>query len=452
MAATKIGTVTALLVAKTGKFERGMKRARRSTGRFSKGLKAAKGAVAKFGLALSGALIARAFVRSIREASRAIDDLAKKSALLGLTTEKLAGLQFAAKLASVNVETFNMALQRMVRRVAEAAKGTGEAQGALRELGLDASVLASLSPDRQFRLIADAMETVATQGDRVRLSMKLFDSEGVKLALVMRGGAAALDAAEKEARAFGVAISEFDAQRIQDANDAWSRMTERLRGVSIAAAVANTTLKTALADTVDRVVGKWTEWLGIINRTRIRGTEMWQAMIEGGRQAQSQVDAINQRNRAAALEQAKAFNRLTDEAEKMADSFRSPMEVLEDKLGRANELLEAGAFSAQQYKQVLEGLGTEMANLGGVTEATAEKMMRVVSRGPSGARFGGAVGVGTTEARRATFAAQNIKSERFQKETSKNTKDTAAGVDETVRVLGDVERAIISRSIQLVSF
>ena len=110
-----------------------------------------------------------------------IDSLAKTADKLGLTTEALQLLRYQGEQSGVSINTMDMALQRMTRRVAEAAQGTGEAKGAIKELGLSAAELAAMSPDQQFKAIAEAMKGVAAQGDKVRLAMKLFDSEGVAL-------------------------------------------------------------------------------------------------------------------------------------------------------------------------------------------------------------------------------------------------------------------------------
>ena len=85
----------------------------------------------------------------VQTSRTAVDELGKVSDKLGISTERLAGLQHAAELTGNSTRNLNLGLQRMVRRVAEAAEGTGEAQNALAELGLDAKELAQLSPDHQ---------------------------------------------------------------------------------------------------------------------------------------------------------------------------------------------------------------------------------------------------------------------------------------------------------------
>lgn len=151
---------------------------------------------------------------------RAIDQLAKTADKVGATTQALAGMQYAAEISGVTTETLNMALQRMTRRVSEAALGTGEAKGALRELGIEAGELQQLPLDEQLGVIADAMQNVGSQSDRVRLAMKLFDSEGVALVNTLKGGSAELQKMALEADLLGLAISRTDAQKIEEANDA----------------------------------------------------------------------------------------------------------------------------------------------------------------------------------------------------------------------------------------
>lgn len=186
----------------------------------------------KVGGLIAGMFAIRAIKGFIEGQLAAIDALGKTADRLGLATERLAGLRHAAEQTGVSTATLDMALQRMVRRVAEAAQGTGEAKGALQELGISAEALARLSPDEQFRRLADAMQGVTNQGDRVRLAMKLFDSEGVALVNTMRGGSAQLMEFQSEAEKLGIALDRSAVKKIEDANDAINRLKASLLGVA----------------------------------------------------------------------------------------------------------------------------------------------------------------------------------------------------------------------------
>jgi hypothetical protein len=160
------------------------------------------------------------------QAANSADQLGKFSDKLGEAPEKIQGLQRAAQLTGVSVETTNMALQRMTRRTSEAAQGTGEAVNAIKELGLDAKELAKLSPADQFSKLSDAMKGVKSQGDRVRLAMKLFDSEGVSLVNTLDLGSKGLADIAKEVDEYGIALTRVDIAKIEAANDSWFRATE----------------------------------------------------------------------------------------------------------------------------------------------------------------------------------------------------------------------------------
>ena len=114
-------------------------------------------------MAAAGAAMAVAFGR---QQLQSIDNLAKMSDRLGLATEELQGLRRAAELTGVQTSALDMGIQRMTRRVAEAARGTGEAKDAIKELGLDAKTLSAMPVQEQFREIAGAMEGVGSQSQR----------------------------------------------------------------------------------------------------------------------------------------------------------------------------------------------------------------------------------------------------------------------------------------------
>ena len=174
---------------------------------------------AKIGLAFATAGAAAAAALTKMQMSN-IDSLAKTADKIGVTTEALGGLRHAAELTGVGSDTLDMAMQRLTRRVSEAANGTGEAKNALIELGINAANLEKLPLDVQMEVIADAMGDVKSQSDKVRLAMKLFDSEGVSLVNTLALGSTGLEQMAKEADTLGITVSRVDAAKIEMANDA----------------------------------------------------------------------------------------------------------------------------------------------------------------------------------------------------------------------------------------
>lgn len=230
-----IGEMAVNVVARIQKFTRDMKKANTTVGRFAKSVKRNMGiankALGAFGL-VGGGLSVIGLAVGFNRVTESIDRLAKTSAKLGLATDQLQALRFAAEKAGVENNTLDMALQRLGRRVSEAAQGTGEAKNALIELGISAQQLNQLPLDRQMRVIADRFKDVKSQTDRVRLAFKLFDSEGVALVNVLKDGAAGLDEAEKRFRKLGAAITPEDAKKIERFNDAMTDLKTALGGIS----------------------------------------------------------------------------------------------------------------------------------------------------------------------------------------------------------------------------
>lgn len=223
--------ITVRIGADTDQLESALRRSKSQLGQLSREFKDGAIQAAKYGAAAAaaGAALGAAMVS---QSLKAVDALAKTSDKLGIATEALQGLRHAAELTGVGTNQLEMGLQRMTRRVSEAAQGMGEAQDAIKELGLSATELVRLSPDQQFRAITEAMEGVTSQSDKIRLAFKLFDSEGVNLVNTMAMGAEKLDEVTGEIEAMGLAMTRVDAAQIEAANDSFTRVGAVVDGIS----------------------------------------------------------------------------------------------------------------------------------------------------------------------------------------------------------------------------
>lgn len=192
--------------------------------------------------AFRGQLLALAgvggFAAVISSTLKSADRLNKLSDRLGVGTAALSEYAHVADLAGVSIQTLGTAWQRQTRRVAEAAKGTGEAKDALEELGVEVADLNLLSADRQFEILADAINDVENQADRVRIAMKLWDTEGVALLNITNQGTAAMRRQREEARQLGLSLDGLSADQASNAIDAMTRLTGTLEGLKQTAILA----------------------------------------------------------------------------------------------------------------------------------------------------------------------------------------------------------------------
>jgi len=202
-------------------------------------------------VALGGAA---GFGYMVKSSLNATDSLAKTAAKIGTTTDALSKLQYAASITGVEQNTLNMAMQRFTRRTAEAAKGTGEAKGAIKELGLDATKLQKLPLDQKMMVLADAFGNVDSKADKLRIAFKLFDSEGAALVNTLALGADGMSQLFDKADLLGIVMSQDAATGAEAANDALSDLFSVARGLK-------DQFSAALAPAITKAVNTFTNFI-----------------------------------------------------------------------------------------------------------------------------------------------------------------------------------------------
>lgn len=213
-----IATMQVTLLADVRKLVDGFNKAENATKKFvanTKRLVAVAVGIAGF----------KSLTEAVLRTVEAIDMAGKTAAKLGITIEAFQELQFVASQSGIQMNQMETALQRLARRTAQAAMGTGEAVQAFKQLNLNAQSLNRLSADKQFEAIAKAMEAIANQNDRIALAQKFFDSEGVVLLQAMNDGMQGIVDKRREAQEIGL-FSIEDAQRAAEFNDALDKLTK----------------------------------------------------------------------------------------------------------------------------------------------------------------------------------------------------------------------------------
>jgi len=200
-------------------------------GSVTSGLKKVTGAVFSMRTALVGAAGLAGFGLLVKSSLSATDSLAKTASKIGTTTEALSALRYAADITGVATTTMDMALQRFTRRTAEAAKGTGEAKGAIRELGINAKELNRMPLDQRMLALADAFSGVKSESDRLRLAFKLFDSEGAALVNTLSLGREGLAELLGEAKALGAVMSSDAARGVEKTADEITKLKAIAQGM-----------------------------------------------------------------------------------------------------------------------------------------------------------------------------------------------------------------------------
>ena len=187
----------------------------------------------------------------IRSGLQTVDAQAKLAQSLGTTVASIQTLERAGELAGVSMSGIEQATKDLTRRLSQAAAGTGPAADALDRLGLSASDLIALPLDQRVGAINAAIEDFVPAAERAAVAGQLFGEEG-SIAM-SRIDTATLRQATDDVLAFGVVVSEQDADPIERTNDALSRLGLIWRGVSNQLAVAAAPALEAVANALASV-------------------------------------------------------------------------------------------------------------------------------------------------------------------------------------------------------
>lgn len=254
----------------------GLQRLRQSVAAVGQGFGNVVGAAGRLTrrLAVAGGAAAGAawgFERFVSGVTDVGDRIGKLSERLGVNAQTLQEWQYGARLSGINTQTFNMALQRFARRIGEAAHGTGEAQAAVRYLGVSVRDAEGniRSTEELLPEFADALAGVENEQTRLALAMKLFDSEGVAMLQMLNGGSEALREFAREARRSGAVLTDELIAQSEDYTDNMENFRQSLFGIRVA--IVSKVLP-AVTDWIERMTellrtnreaisGRITEWL-----------------------------------------------------------------------------------------------------------------------------------------------------------------------------------------------
>ena len=166
-----------------------------------------------------------------------IDNQSKLARQLIGTVDGVNALQYAADLSGVQME----ALSEQVRKLnAVLANPSDATKKALADLGLSAEQLLKMDVDKRVEVLSDRFKELGYSMAQIDATLKLLGVEGKDLGKLFLEGGEGIRQAREELIAWGFAISDIDAAKIEAANDSFSKAERILSGIGqvIAAKVA----------------------------------------------------------------------------------------------------------------------------------------------------------------------------------------------------------------------
>ena len=250
-----IGELVVAVTARTGKFERGLRRSKISLRKFERQIKKNEQAMAALSEAkrqftqvkiknvfLGISAAAGAAAVSFNRTASAMGEIQKRAGALQMSTQALSELAHAANQNGVEFDDLHGLLEEMNIRLSEAAKGSGSAKAALEQLNVPVADLMRMKPEEAFGELAKHLEAI--QGaEKIELADALFGGDAFKVMPLINQGADGIKRLREEAVEMGTA---FDGAGVQEFLKSSKQMTSAFEGmqrqfvIQIAPAVAAT--------------------------------------------------------------------------------------------------------------------------------------------------------------------------------------------------------------------
>jgi len=195
---------------------------------------ALEGAAKKAGAAIAATLSVGVIAAWVKESIDAADAARKQAQAIGLTTEALTSLQWAASQSGVSTNDLSAAFGRLNRAAMDAATGSEKQAQLFAKLGVSVtdSEGALRSGDAILMDLADRFKQLPDGVEKSALAMELFGRSGAKLIPMLNAGSDGLTQLREEAERLGLVINDKQAQEAEQFNDSISALGAQSKGAA----------------------------------------------------------------------------------------------------------------------------------------------------------------------------------------------------------------------------
>lgn len=179
------------------------------------------------GIAVAGlALVTAGVVAFAFKWSASVDTIGKTSRKLGVASDELQKLQFAAQISGASAEQLTTSVRFLLQGMFDArTKGVGPLKEGFDEVGLSVEQFRGKNLQDTFSIIADAINKVPNKLDRTAIRLKIFGRQGgVALGELLNLSSKGIKELTDNAEELGGVISEKGFKAAADFADAWTRV------------------------------------------------------------------------------------------------------------------------------------------------------------------------------------------------------------------------------------
>jgi hypothetical protein len=191
----------------------------------------AEGAISGFArgaaASIAGALSAGVFIAAGKAAIDFSDNIGKMAQKVGMTTEELSKLTYAAKLSDVSLSELQVGVQQLSKNMEAGSEG-------LFALGISATDASGnlRSTNEVFAEIAEAFAGMEDGAGKTAIAMNIFGRSGAQLIPMLNAGRDGLAQMGNEAQRFGVVVTNTAAKSAEDFNDNLTRLKTISEGLA----------------------------------------------------------------------------------------------------------------------------------------------------------------------------------------------------------------------------
>lgn len=259
-------------------------KAQKDLGDESGGLSSKMGGALAAGAAAAAAAIA-GFASVLR--FEAITEIKKTADFLNMSTEALSTWTYAAQSVGLEADKVGDIFKDVQDKIGDfVATGGGEAKDIFDNLGLSVKDLKNLKPDEQLIKIAEGLDRVGTNGEKIFYMESLAD-EASRLLPLLENGAEGLKKMQAEADLLGVALDDVEVEQVALASTEFGRLGTAAEGfanqltIQLSGAFANSSkrlmsfledmggMKKVVANVVEFGVARIADFIDIIHMIRI---------------------------------------------------------------------------------------------------------------------------------------------------------------------------------------
>lgn len=178
-----------------------------------------------------GKEVIESFVENTKEAIEYGNKIEKTSQSIGIATDELQKLQYAAQLSDVSAEELSAGLGHLALNMKHAKEGSKEAAAAFKGIDYKNADGSLKTLDESLAAVAEKFASMPDGPEKTAKSMQIFGRAGKQLIPLLNEGASGLEELKKEAEELGLVMDEKAVKASEKLNDDLERLHMVGKGV-----------------------------------------------------------------------------------------------------------------------------------------------------------------------------------------------------------------------------